>query len=181
MAQLDGNEMTVPFFRPDLAEQEIREVTDTLRSGWLTTGPKTQQFEEQFAAAVGARHAVAVSSCTAALHLAMEALGLRRGQGVLVPTMTFAASAEVVRYSGAVPILVDCESETLNLDLEAARDRIGEIRSGRLEAQLGTAATPTGVVPVHVGGIPIENDRLREFAKTEQLWIVEDAAHAFPA
>ena len=92
------NKLQVPFFRPSLQEQEVNEVVETLRSGWLTSGPRVKRFEESFAAAVGAANAVAVNSCTAALHLAVEALGLKAGQGVLVPTMTFAATAEVVRY-----------------------------------------------------------------------------------
>ncbi|MCB1035596.1 MAG: DegT/DnrJ/EryC1/StrS aminotransferase family protein, partial [Acidobacteria bacterium] len=90
--------MLVPFFRPDLAEAEIEEVAQTLRSGWLTTGPRVRRFEEEFAAAVGAAHAVALNSCTAALHLAVECLGLGPGKAVLVPAMTMAATAEVVRY-----------------------------------------------------------------------------------
>ena len=97
--------MNVPFFRPQLNDDEIAEVVDTLRSGWLTTGPKVKLFEQEFATAVGAHHAVAMNSCTAALHLATVALWLRPGQAVLVPTMTFAATAEVIRYAGAVPIL----------------------------------------------------------------------------
>src|SRR5713226_7465141 len=113
-------EMTVPFFRPDVGEPEVEEVVAALRSGWLTTGPRVRRFEQEFAAAVGAPHAVALNSCTAALHLAVEALGLKPGQGVLVPTMTFAATAEVVRYQGAIPILVDCDPLTSNLDLADA-------------------------------------------------------------
>jgi dTDP-4-amino-4,6-dideoxygalactose transaminase len=97
----------IPFYRPAIGEEEIAEVAECLRSGWLTTGPRTKQFEADFKSFVGAEHAVAVTSCTAALHLAIEALNLRPGQGVLVPTMTFAATAEVVRYQGGVPILVD--------------------------------------------------------------------------
>src|SRR3954470_1317904 len=109
--------LNVPFFRPDLGEQEIEEVVATLRSGWLTTGPRVRRFEEEFAAAVGARHAVGVSSCTAALHLAIETLGRKAGDAVLVPSMTFAATAAVVRYRGATPLLVDCDPVTANLDL----------------------------------------------------------------
>src|SRR5215831_6097626 len=127
-------QLSVPFFRPDLGEEEIQEVVTTLRSGWLTSGPRVLRFEQAFAAAVGAPHAVAVNSCTAALHLAVEALGLKTGQAVLVPTMTFAATAEIVRYLGALPILVDCDPVTLNLDLEDARRKIEALRSGRLRA-----------------------------------------------
>src|SRR5207244_5611390 len=107
-------------------EQELLEVADTLRSGWLTSGPRVKRFETEFAAAVGASHAVAVNSCTAALHLAVEALGLKAGQGVLVPTMTFAATAEVVRYLGAIPVLVDCDPVTLNMDLGNCELRIAD-------------------------------------------------------
>src|SRR5712692_10859551 len=128
--------MTVPFFRPDLGEEEIQEVVTTLRSGWLTSGPRVLRFEQDFAAAVGAAHAVAVNSCTAALHLAVEALGLRAGQAVLVPTMTFAATAEIVRYQGAVPILVDCDPVTGNLDLEDAARKLARLRAGTLPPAL---------------------------------------------
>src|SRR6185369_15000151 len=104
-------QLRVPFFRPALQEAEVSEVVSTLRSGWLTSGPKVKRFETEFAAALvngsgSELHAVALNSGTAALHLAVEALGLKPGQGVLVPTMTFAATAEVVRYQGAIPILV---------------------------------------------------------------------------
>src|SRR5262245_55773979 len=98
--------MKVPYFKPDITEEEIAAVVETLRSGWLTTGPCTRAFEAEFAAFVGARHAVALSSCTAALHLALEALGIQRGDRVIVPTLTFAATAEVVRYFDATPVLV---------------------------------------------------------------------------
>src|ERR1700745_1983283 len=114
----------VPFFRPTLKDDEINEVVATLRSGWLTSGPKVQRFEKEFASVVGATNAVAVNSATAALHLAVEALGLKAGQGVLVPTMTFAATAEVVRYQGAIPILVDCDSASLNMDLDDAERKL---------------------------------------------------------
>ena len=115
----------VPFFRPSIGEAEIAEVVACLRSGWLTTGPRCKQFETAFAEQTGAKYAVAVNSCTAALHLAVDALGLGPGQAVLVPTMTFAATAEVVRYQNAVPLLVDCDPVTLNMDLarRPAEDR----------------------------------------------------------
>src|SRR5215471_10292891 len=127
---------SIPFFRPDLSEPEIAEVVSALRSGWLTTGPRVKRFEQGFAAAVGAPHAVAVNSCTAALHLAVEALGLKAGQAVLVPTMTFAATAEVVHYQGAIPVLVDCDPVTGNLDLDDAAAKLERLRSGGLPAGL---------------------------------------------
>src|SRR5262245_31554530 len=108
-SERDPVQTKVPFYRPELGEPEIQEVVAALRSGWLTTGPRVKQFEESFAAAVRAQHGVALNSCTAALHLAVHALGLRPGDGVLVPTLTFAATAEVVRYGGGIPILVDCD------------------------------------------------------------------------
>src|SRR5512134_3877581 len=99
--------MNIPFYKPSITQAEIDEVVDTLRSGWLTTGPKAKRFEAEFAAYLGQKHAVAVNSCTAALHLALDAIGLKAGQTVVVPTMTFAATAEVVRYFNAKPLLVD--------------------------------------------------------------------------
>ena len=108
--------MNVPFFRPSLGDAEINEVTAVLRSGWLTSGPLVKRFESAFASAVGAKYAVALNSATAALHLAVEAMGLRPGDGVLVPSMTFAATAEIIRYLGALPILVDSDPVTLNMD-----------------------------------------------------------------
>jgi perosamine synthetase len=181
---LSRTRVQVPFFKPSLTETETQEVLDTLRSGWLTTGEKVKRFETGFAAAVGARNAVAVNSCTAALHLAVEALGLSAGQAVLVPTMTFAATAEVVRYLGAVPILVDCDPVTLNLNLEDAMSKIDQLRSGRLAGVSNSFNRDTrvvGIIPVHVGGMMMQIDRLQDFARQEGLWIVEDAAHAFPA
>lgn len=173
--------MNVPFFRPDLTETEIAEVVDTLRSGWLTTGPKVKRFEEDLAAAVGASHAIALNSCTAALHLAVEALGLRAGQAVLVPTMTFAASAEVVRYTGAMPVLVDCDPVTLNMDLDDAERKIADLKAGRLPIPDANDAEVVGIIPVHVAGLMMDMSRVSDFAQRHNLWIVEDAAHALPA
>ena len=173
--------MNVPFFRPEISDQAIAEVVDTLRSGWLTSGPKTKQFEVDFAHAVGARHALALNSCTAALHLALEALGVGPGHAVLVPTMTFAASAEVVRYQGAVPILVDCDPVTLNLDLDHAEAQLQRLAAGEFDQQLGADLSVVGIIPVHVGGLMADLDAIQTFAAKHELWIVEDAAHAFPA
>jgi perosamine synthetase len=174
-------EIHVPFFRPDLCEQEIDEVVDTLRSGWLTSGPKVHRFEQEFASSVGAAQAIAVNSCTAALHLAVEALGLKPGQAVLVPTMTFAATAEVVRYQGAIPVLVDCDATTTNMDLDDAADKIGQLGAGRLLETLPKGTPIVGIIPVHIGGMMMEVSAVQKFAASHQLWVVEDAAHAFPA
>ncbi|HAM73948.1 MAG TPA: UDP-4-amino-4,6-dideoxy-N-acetyl-beta-L-altrosamine transaminase, partial [Verrucomicrobiales bacterium] len=105
----------VPFYKPSIGKAEIDEVVDTLQHGWLTTGPKTKQFEAEFARYIGQKHAIAVNSCTAALHLALEAVGIQAGHTVVVPTMTFAATAEVVRYFNAKPLLVDCRTEDFNI------------------------------------------------------------------
>jgi len=164
--------MEVPFFRPEISDEEINEVIDTLRSGWLTTGPKTKKFEQEFAKNVKAPHAVAVNSCTAALHLALEALHLGGDEAVLVPAMTFAATAEVVRYLNAEPVLVDVDPATLQLDLEDCERRY-EVVSRRKKV--------VGIMPVHIAGLMVPMDKVNEFARKRSLWVVEDAAHSFPA
>jgi perosamine synthetase len=176
-----STQIRVPFFRPDIQLEEIDEVVDTLRSGWLTTGPKVRRFERDFASAVGGRHALAVNSCTAALHLAAEALGLQPGDGVLVPTMTFAATAEVLRYLGAIPILVDCDPVTLNMDLADAARKLSAVASRTPLAALPSGIRVVGIVPVHVAGLMMDMHAVSEFARQHGLWVVEDAAHAFPA
>lgn len=157
----------LPFHAPEIGEEEIDAVVDVLRSGWLTTGAKARQFEQEFAAMVGARHAIAVNSCTAALHLALEACGVREGDEVIVPTMTFAATAEVVTYLKASPVLVDCTDDTLNID----------------PARIEQAVTPKtkAIVPVHFAGHPCEMDSIQAIARAHNLRVIEDAAHALPA
>lgn len=170
--------INVPFFRPEIGEPEILEVVETLRSGWLTSGKRVQLFERNFADAIHCAHAVAVNSCTAALHLAIEALGLRAGQAVLVPTMTFAATAEVVRYFGATPILVDCDPITLNMDLDDAARKLSAVGA---ETDQTKQLEVVGLIPVHVGGLMMDIGEISSFANAHDLWTVEDAAHAFPA
>lgn len=172
---------SVPFMRPHMGEAEIAEVVDTLRSGWLTTGPKVNRFESLFAEAVRAPFAVAVNSCTAALHLAVEALGLRAGQAVLVPTMTFAATSEVILYNNAIPILVDCDPVTGNMDLADARRKLELLWSGKLKSVAPADTEVVGIIPVHVGGLMLNIDEVNELALEFGLWVVEDAAHAFPS
>lgn len=174
----DTPAVEVPFFRAELGEAEIAEVVAVLRSGWLTTGSRVERFEEEFARAVGANHAIALNSCTAALHLALEALGLKAGQAVLVPTLTFAATAEVVRYFGAIPVLVDCDPHSGYMDMSDSARKLELSNSGGLPTQ---SAEVVGMIPVHVGGLMMDVDRISEFAKANKLWVVEDAAHAFPA
>ncbi len=179
MARDGDSRREVPFFRPSITEAEIAAVTACLRSGWLTTGPRVRRFEAEFAAAVGAPLAVAVNSGTAALHLAVEALGLKPGQAVLVPTMTFAATAEVVRYQGAAPLLVDCDPVAGLLDLDDAERKLADLRAGR--TPLPPDLDVVGVIPVHVGGLMLDVAAVREFARRHKLWVIEDAAHSFPA
>jgi dTDP-4-amino-4,6-dideoxygalactose transaminase len=157
----------IPFHKPAIGEDEIRSVVETLKSGWLTTGPKVKRFEEDFATYLGCKHAVAVNSGTAALHLALDAIGIKEGDDVIVPAMTFAATAEVVLYFKANPVLVDCEPDTLNLDAK----------------QIESAITPrtNAIIPVHFGGQPCEMNRILEIAKKHNLRVIEDAAHALPA
>jgi len=157
----------LPFAMPDISEAEIDSVVETLRSGWLTTGPKVGRFEADFAKYVGCQHAVAVNSATAALHLALAAIGLQEGDEVLVPTMTFAATAEVVLYFKARPVLVDCQPETLNLDPDQIEKAI-------------TAKTKA-IIPVHIAGQACDMDRILELARAYDLRVIEDAAHALPA
>lgn len=163
----------IPFYQPRISEESIREVVATLRSGWLTTGRKTKEFEGAFAEYVRLKQAVAVNSCTAALHLALEALGLRQGQAVLVPAMTFAATAEVVRYFNATPILVDCRPEDLNMDIEHARSQLAAARARGLEVRL--------MIPMHYGGQIGNAAGLARLAEEENLKVIEDAAHCCPA
>lgn len=177
----ESKDISVPFVRPSLSEKEINEVIDTLESGWLTTGPKTKLFERNFAEAVRAKYAVALNSCTAALHLAVEALGLCSRQAVLVPTMTFAATAEVILCQGATPILVDCDPLTGNMDLDDAERKIQMFHSKRLPQSISPELKIVGIIPVYVGGVLLDLEKLHDFAKKHELWIVEDAAHAFPA
>jgi perosamine synthetase len=157
----------VPFHRPDITEAEVEAVSAAVRSGWLTTGPRTQEFEQAFADYLGARHAVACNSGTAALHLALDAIGLQQDDEVIVPAYTFTASAEVVLYFGARPVLVDVRADTLNLDVAAARRAL----SSRTRAAIG----------VDIGGIPCDWDRLRLLAREHDIKLIDDAAHALPS
>lgn len=158
--------LRVPFHNPSIGEEEIAEVVETLRSGWLTSGPKVERFEREFAAAVGARYAVALNSCTAALHLALEAVGVRSGDEVVIPTYTFAATGEVVTYLGAQPVLADCRPHSLNVDAST----IEPCLTNRTKA----------IIPVHIAGQPCDMDSIQELAHRRGISVIEDAAHALP-
>ncbi|MCU1431278.1 MAG: UDP-4-amino-4,6-dideoxy-N-acetyl-beta-L-altrosamine transaminase [Actinotalea sp.] len=158
----------IPFALPDIGEDEIRAVAETMRSGWLTTGPGVVAFEREFADAVGGGvEAISVNSATAGMHLALEALGIGPGDEVIVPTWTFTATAEVVRYLGADPVIVDVDAETLNIDLACAAAAIGP----RTRA----------IMPVHFAGLPVDRGAVAALAESYGIAVVEDAAHAFPA
>jgi len=163
----DPTDDFLPFALPDLGGEEAAAVLTCLRSGWVTSGPVSRQFEQDFAAYLGGEvHAIAVNSATAGLHLALEALGIGPGDEVIVPTMTFTATAEVVRYLGADAVIVDVDPHTLCLQPDA------------IEA----AITPNtrAVIPVHYGGLACDIDAIVALARRHGLRVIEDAAHAFP-
>jgi dTDP-4-amino-4,6-dideoxygalactose transaminase len=159
----------IPFALPDIGEEEIAEVVDSLRSGWLTTGPKTKRFERDFEAFLGREgvEAVAVNSATAGLHLALEAAGVGPGDEVVTTPYTFTATAEVVRYLGADPVFADIDPSTFNVDPAEVERRI----TPRTRA----------IVPVHFAGLACDMDALLDIARRYGLKVVEDAAHALPA
>ncbi len=160
-------ESFLPFARPAISEEAIAAVADSLRSGWITTGPKAQAFEEEFAAYTGAPFALALNSATAGLHLAFLALGLGHGDEVITTPMTFVATVNTILWTGARPVLVDIDRETLNID------------TARLEAAL-TERT-RAIVPVHFAGLPCDMDAVEAIAAERELAVVEDAAHALGA
>lgn len=167
MTMPDPSPHPLPFALPDISEAEITEVVDSLRSGWITTGPKTLRFEAAFAEFLGGKvYAVAVNSATAALHLTVEAIGIGPGDEVIVPVHTFTATAEIVRYMGADPVFVDVDPLTLTIRPEA----------------VAAAITPRtrAIIPVHYAGLACDMTSLLELAGRHDLAIIEDAAHALP-
>ena len=159
--------MQIPFHKPYITEEEIEGVVDSLRNGWLTMGKKTIEFEERFKTYIGSKHAIAVNSCTAALHLALRVIGIKEGDEVIVPTTTFVATAEVVNYFNAKPVLVDIEKDTHLIDVRKIEKKI-------------TKKTKA-IIPVHFSGQPADMDPIMDIAKKYNLFVVEDAAHALPA
>ena len=156
----------LPFHRPWIDEADIAEVVDTLRSGWLTMGPKTLQFEEQFASYVGAKHAIGVNSATSALHLALDVIGIGPGDEVITSVYTFTSSAAVIVHLGGRPVPVDIQPGTLTMD----PDEVARHITPRTRA----------ILPVHMAGVPCDMDPILELASKHNLRIVEDAAHALP-
>lgn len=167
LSQQRARKEFLPFHVPAIGDEEISAVVEVLKSGWLTTGSKVKDFERQFSRLVGARYAVAVNSATAALHLALAAVGVQEGDEVIVPTMTFAATAEVVLYLKAKPVLVDSTPDTLNIDPDAVAKAI----TRRTKA----------IIPVHFAGQPCDMKPILRTARTHGLKVIEDAAHALPA
>lgn len=156
----------IPFHRPSIGEEEINAVTNVLRSRWLTTGPVAAEFEKEFASYIGCKHAIVVNSATSALQLALDAIGLRPGEEVLVPAYTFTASAAVVVHAGGRPVLCDSAAGSFNVDPADAAKRV----TSRTRA----------IMPVHIAGQACDLDAIREVADQHGLTVIEDAAHALP-
>ncbi|MCB0284581.1 MAG: DegT/DnrJ/EryC1/StrS family aminotransferase [Calditrichaeota bacterium] len=158
--------MNIPFHRSYTLQDDIDQVVDTLKSGWLTMGPKTIDFETRFAKEVKSQFAVSCSSGTAAMHLALKAIDLKAGDEVIIPDMTFTATGEVVRYFDAMPVLADIERDTFNIDVRQIEKHI----TPRTKA----------IIPVHMAGQSCDMDEIMEIAKNHNLKVIEDAAHCFP-
>jgi dTDP-4-amino-4,6-dideoxygalactose transaminase len=167
MNQMTHRKGFLVFGSPLIEEAEIAEVVASLRSGWIGTGPKVHRFEEMFRAFKGTRHALALNSCTAALHLSMLAIGIQPGDEIIVPALTFAATANAVIHAGGTPVMVDCQRETMNMDPEDVERKI-------------TKKT-RAIIPVHFAGRPCEMDVLMTVARQHRLHVVEDCAHAIEA
>ena len=157
----------IQFHKPYITDDEINEVVDTVKSGWWTTGPKARLFEQEFNKYIESKRSIVVSSWTAAAHLSLEAIGLKKGDEVIVPAITFTATAEIVCYFGATPVIVDVDPATLNI----------------LPSEIEKAITPKtkAIIPVHYGGLPCDMDEIMELAKIHNLKVIEDAAHSLPA
>lgn len=169
MTNLVGQKLAfIPFAKPDIGEGEISAVIEVLRSGWITTGQKAATFERAFQEYLDNDvHTLAVNSATAGLHLALEAIGIGQGDEVIVPSLTFTATAEVIRYLGGTPVLVDSQDDSLNMSIDAVRAAITD----RTKA----------IMPVHYAGLACDMTSILEIAQEYGLRVVEDAAHAFPA
>ena len=162
-----NKQMNIPFHRPFIDNNEIEAVSDVLRSGWLTMGSKTFDFEAMFAEKVSARHAIAFNSATSALHIALALYDIKPGDEVIVPSITFVATAETVRYFGAVPVFADVERDTHNISAESVKNLITE--------------KTKGIIPVHYSGLPADLDELSKICRNKDLFLIEDSAHAFPS
>ncbi|MBI4214393.1 DegT/DnrJ/EryC1/StrS family aminotransferase [archaeon] len=160
----DQQHRVIPFSPPSITKAEIKAVTEVLRSGWLSIGPKTVEFEKKFASYVGAKHAILTNSCTSALFASLLASGIKAGDEVIVPTLTFAACANVCVHLGAKPVLADVCEDTLCIDPQSVRSKITE--------------KTRAIMPVHYGGHPAEMKEINEIAREKNIRVIEDAAHA---
>ncbi len=163
----------LPFALPDIRQEEIDEVVDSMKSGWITTGPKTVRFEQEFAKYIGCKHAFAVNSATSGLHLALDAIGIERGDKVITTPYTFTATSEVIRYFDADPVYCDIDERTLNID-----PLLLETVVQAAVAEFGTKVK--AIMPVHMAGQACDMKPILEIARRYGLKIVEDAAHALP-
>ncbi len=165
----------LPFALPLIEREEIDAVVETLESGWITTGPRTKQFEANFAEQIGCKHAIAVNSCTAALHLAIEAIKVREGDGVLTTPMTFAATAEAIEYFKAKPVFVDIDPVTMNIDISKLEQGVAIFK------KRSSLKNIKAILPVHFAGYPAPMNDILEVAKNNHCHVIEDAAHAYPS
>ncbi|MDY9922950.1 DegT/DnrJ/EryC1/StrS family aminotransferase [Methanobacterium sp.] len=154
----------MPFSRHSIGKEEINEVVDSLKSDWITTGPKTKEFEKNFKNFIGCNHAIAVNSCTAALQVALAAAGIKEGDEVITSPLTFVATVEVIIHLKATPIFVDIEKNTFNIDINKIEEKISK--------------KTKAIIPVHYGGHPCDMDRIMQIASDNDLIVIEDAAHA---
>jgi dTDP-4-amino-4,6-dideoxygalactose transaminase len=156
-------EKFLPFAQPLITDEEVKEVSEVLRSGWLTTGPKVHEFQDRFREYIGSKRAVAINSCTGGMHVALTALGIGPGDEVITTTTTFAATGHVIALLGAKPVLVDIEKDTYNIDPK--------------EIEKAVTEKTKAILPVHYAGHPCEMDAIMDIANEHKLFVVEDAAH----
>ncbi|MFW6040855.1 MAG: DegT/DnrJ/EryC1/StrS family aminotransferase [Thermoplasmatota archaeon] len=157
----------LPPFHPFIGKEEIKEVSDSLKSGWITTGPKVEEFEKEFKNYVGCKNAIAVNSCTSALHLSLAVNDIGKGDEVITSPFTFVSTVNVIEYQGAKPVLVDIDEDTYNINPDNIEDKINE--------------NTKAIIPVHYGGQPSEMDEIEKIAEDHDLKVIEDAAHAIGA
>jgi len=158
------NDQFLPMSRPSISEEEIAAVAEVLRSGWITTGPKNAEFEQRFAEYCGAKHAIALSSATAGMHVALSALGIGPGDEVITPSLTWVSTVNLITLCGATPVFADIDRDTLMVTADHIKEKIN--------------AKTRLIIPVHMAGAALDMDPIRELAKTRNLALIEDAAHA---
>ena len=163
------NKMNIPFHKPLFSNNLINLISESTESGWITTGPKVKEFEDKLSNFLDVENVIALNSCTAALHLGLVAFGLKRGDKFIVPTFTFVATVEVGEYLGAIPVFVDSDPNTFNLDLNQVEDLLRHDKKKEIKA----------IIPVHFAGQSVDMQRINFLAKKYDIFVIEDAAHAF--